>query len=93
MNIELFCFNKGLDYLKKELIKLRKKCNRESEKLFVMTDENSTMKRRSSQRIRLATICEEIQQKESYLQEIEKKIENIRINKKQKLGIGVSNLN
>lgn len=76
MNIELFCYNKGLDYLQNELIKLKKKRDRESEKLYFMTDENSTIKRRSMQRIRLATTCEEIQQKEKYLQQIEVLIKN-----------------
>jgi hypothetical protein len=42
-----------------------------------MTDENSTIKRRSMQRIRLATICEEIQQKEKYLQQIEVLIKTV----------------
>lgn len=87
MNIELFCYKKGLDYLQKELINLKKKRDRESEKLFLMTDENSTIRRRSTQRVRLATICEEIQQKESYLQEIEKMIGNIM--SKKTVGKGV----
>jgi hypothetical protein len=75
MNVKLFCYRKGLEYLERELARLERQRSKISAELFAMTDENSTQRARAMKRVRLATLCEEIEQKRGYIDEIQRLID------------------
>ena len=75
MNVKLFCYRKGLEYLERELARLERQRAKVSAELFAMTDENSTQRARAMKRVRLAALCEEIEQKRRYIDEIKRLID------------------
>jgi chromosome segregation ATPase len=75
VNVKLFCYRKGIEYLERELARLERQKAKVSAELFAMTDENSTQRARAMKRVRLATLCEEIEQKRDYISEIKRLID------------------
>jgi hypothetical protein len=75
VNVKLFCYRKGIEYLERELARLERQKAKVSAELFAMTNENSTQRARAMKRVRLATLCEEIEQKRGYIDEIRRLID------------------
>ena len=72
MNIKRFCYLKGKEYLEKEIAKLEKKRDKASNQLFGADplSGSTTQRQRAMMRVRLSSLCQEIDQKKGYLEQI-----------------------